>query len=61
MRRGGQAAGRRRLRDRGLFPVVLQGQARIRTRMCAAHTREHLDRAIAAFTKVGRKTGLLES
>ncbi len=37
------------------FPVVPQGQARIRTQMSAAHTREHLDRAIAAFIKVGRK------
>ncbi len=42
------------------FPVVPQGKARIRTQMCAAHTREHLDRAIAAFTKVGRATGLLK-
>jgi glycine C-acetyltransferase len=41
------------------FPVVAQGQARIRTQMCAAHTRDHLDRALAAFTKVGRATGLL--
>jgi glycine C-acetyltransferase len=36
------------------FPVVPQGQARIRTQMSAAHSREHLDRAIAAFGKVGR-------
>jgi glycine C-acetyltransferase len=43
------------------YPVVAQGQARIRTQMCAAHTREHLDRAIAAFTKVGRKVGLLKA
>jgi glycine C-acetyltransferase len=43
------------------FPVVPQGQARIRTQMCAAHTREHLDRAIAAFTKVGRDIGLLKA
>ncbi len=35
------------------FPVVPKGQARIRTQMSAAHTREHLDRAIAAFIKVG--------
>ncbi|TAN07998.1 MAG: glycine C-acetyltransferase [Rhodanobacteraceae bacterium] len=41
------------------YPVVAEGKARIRTQMCAAHTREHLDRAIAAFTKVGRKVGLL--
>jgi glycine C-acetyltransferase len=43
------------------YPVVAEGKARIRTQMCAAHTREHLDRAIAAFTKVGRKTGLLKA
>ncbi|HEX7130720.1 MAG TPA: glycine C-acetyltransferase, partial [Rhodanobacteraceae bacterium] len=42
------------------FPVVAQGQARIRTQMSAAHTREHLDRAIAAFTTVGRELGLLK-
>lgn len=36
------------------FPVVPEGQARIRTQMSAAHTREHLDRAIAAFIKVGK-------
>ncbi len=41
------------------FPVVPQGQARIRTQMSAAHTREHLDRAIAAFIKVGRKLGMI--
>jgi glycine C-acetyltransferase len=41
------------------FPVVAQGQARIRTQMSAAHTREHLDRAIAAFTKVGRELGVI--
>ena len=42
------------------YPVVAEGKARIRTQMCAAHTREHLDRAIAAFTKVGRAVGLLK-
>lgn len=42
------------------FPVVPQGKARIRTQMSAAHTREHLDHAIAAFTKVGRSLGLLK-
>ncbi len=36
------------------FPVVPKGQARIRTQMSAAHSRDQLDRAIAAFTKVGR-------
>ena len=43
------------------YPVVAEGKARIRTQMCAAHTREHLDRAIAAFTKVGRDVGLLKA
>jgi glycine C-acetyltransferase len=41
------------------FPVVPKGQARIRTQMSAAHTREQLDRAIAAFTKVGKDLGVL--
>ncbi|HVF33712.1 MAG TPA: glycine C-acetyltransferase [Candidatus Saccharimonadia bacterium] len=40
------------------FPVVPKGQARIRTQMSAAHTRDHLDRAIAAFTKVGHDLGV---
>ena len=41
------------------FPVVPKGQARIRTQMSAAHTREHLERAVAAFTKVGRALGVI--
>ncbi|SKA23833.1 glycine C-acetyltransferase [Novilysobacter spongiicola] len=41
------------------FPVVPQGQARIRTQMSAAHTREHLDRAIDAFTRIGRELGVV--
>jgi glycine C-acetyltransferase len=41
------------------FPVVPKGQARIRTQMSAAHTREHLDRAIAAFTRVGTRLGVI--
>ncbi len=41
------------------YPVVPQGKARIRTQMSAAHTREHLDRAIDAFARVGRDLGLL--
>ncbi|WP_441820873.1 glycine C-acetyltransferase [Lysobacter sp. TAB13] len=43
------------------FPVVPQGQARIRTQMSAAHTREHLDRAIGAFIKIGRELGVIKA
>ncbi|HEX9854730.1 MAG TPA: glycine C-acetyltransferase [Acidimicrobiia bacterium] len=54
-----------RLLDRGIyavgfsFPVVPEGQARIRTQMSAAHTAEHLDAAIAAFVDVGRDLGVV--
>jgi len=41
------------------FPVVPRGEARIRTQISAAHTREHLDRAIDAFTSVGREFGVI--
>jgi glycine C-acetyltransferase len=41
------------------FPVVPQGQARIRTQLSASHERQHLDRAIDAFAKVGRKYDIL--
>ncbi len=41
------------------FPVVAKGQARIRTQLSAAHTVEHLDRAIEAFRKVGKKHDIL--
>ncbi|HWR96197.1 MAG TPA: glycine C-acetyltransferase [Arenimonas sp.] len=56
----------KRLLDEGIyavgffFPVVAKGQARIRTQMSAAHSRDHLDRAIAAFTKVGRELGVIQ-
>ena len=43
------------------FPVVAKGQARIRTQMSAAHTREHLDRTIAAFIKIGNELGVIKS
>jgi glycine C-acetyltransferase len=41
------------------YPVVPKGQARIRVQLSAAHTRAHLDKAIAAFTKIGKARGVL--
>jgi len=41
------------------YPVVPQGQARIRVQLSAAHTQAHLDKAIAAFIKVGNELGVL--
>ena len=41
------------------FPVVPQGQARIRLQMSAAHTPEQIDRALAAFAEVGRELGVV--
>jgi glycine C-acetyltransferase len=41
------------------FPVVPKGQARIRTQMSAAHTRVHLERAVDAFTRVGKELGIV--
>lgn len=41
------------------YPVVPQGQARIRTQMSAAHTTAQLERAVAAFAKVGRTLGII--
>ena len=42
------------------FPVVPKGQARIRVQISAGHRREHLDKCIAAFIKVGRELGVLK-
>jgi len=41
------------------FPVVPHGQARIRTQMSAAHTKQELDQVVAAFEKVGRELGVI--
>lgn len=55
----------RRLLDKGIyvigffFPVVPDGQARIRTQISAAHERHHLDRAIKAFIEVGKDLGVI--
>ena len=54
-----------RLLDEGVYvvgfsyPVVPKDKARIRTQMCAAHTREHLRQALAAFEVVGRQLGVI--
>lgn len=54
-----------RLLDEGIYvtgfyyPVVPKGQARIRVQLSAAHEREHLDKAVAAFAKVGLELGVL--
>jgi len=42
------------------FPVVAKGQARIRVQLSAAHTTEHVEKAINAFTKVGKELGVLK-
>ncbi len=53
------------LLDRGIYvigfsyPVVPKGQARIRVQISAGHTAEHIDRAVAAFTEVGRELGVI--
>jgi glycine C-acetyltransferase len=42
------------------FPVVPKGQARIRVQLSAAHEQKHLDKAIAAFAKIGKELGVLK-
>ncbi len=42
------------------YPVVPKGEARIRVQLSAAHTRAHLDKCIAAFTKVGKELGVIK-
>ncbi len=41
------------------YPVVPKGEARIRVQLSAAHTREHVARAVEAFTRIGRRRGVL--
>ena len=41
------------------FPVVPKGKARIRVQLSAAHTKEHIDKAVAAFIKVGKKLNVI--
>jgi glycine C-acetyltransferase len=54
-----------RLLDEGIYvigffyPVVPKEQARIRVQLSAAHSQAHLDKAIAAFTKVGKELGVI--
>jgi len=56
-----------RLLERGIyvigfsFPVVPRGKARIRVQLSAAHTSEHVDRAVEAFTEIGKSLGVLKS
>jgi len=56
-----------RLLEKGIYvigfsyPVVPQGQARIRIQVSAAHTPEQIDRAVQAFTEVGRELGVIPS
>ena len=42
------------------YPVVAQGKARIRVQLSAGHERAHLDKALAAFTKVGHALDVLK-
>ena len=42
------------------YPVVAKGQARIRIQLSAAHEPHHLDKAIAAFIKVGKELGVIK-
>lgn len=43
------------------YPVVPKGQARIRVQLSAGHEQDHLDKAIAAFTKIGKELGVLKN
>lgn len=43
----------------GFYPVVPKGQARIRVQISAGHERKHIEKAVAAFTKVGKELGVI--
>lgn len=43
------------------YPVVPKGQARIRVQLSAAHSQQHLDKAISAFTKIGQELGVIKA
>ena len=42
------------------YPVVAKGNARIRVQLSAAHEKHHIDKAVSAFTKVGKELGVLK-
>ena len=42
------------------YPVVPKGQARIRVQLSAAHEKEHIDKAVKAFAKVGKELGVVK-
>ena len=66
MMRNSRKTNAARLQDEGIYvtgfyyPVVPKDQARIRVQISAGHNREHLDRCIAAFIKVGKELGVLK-
>jgi glycine C-acetyltransferase len=55
-----------RLLDEGIYvigfyyPVVPQGQARVRVQLSAAHDKKHLDKAIESFVKIGKELGIID-
>ena len=62
----GRADAKKMIEEEGIyvigfyFPVVPKGKARIRVQLSASHTKDQLDKAISAFTKVGVKRGVIK-